>query len=115
MDDATAMGLVEHQDELEFRVRRLAKVRPSGIESPLLIYELVSNDALLSAHITSEQFDLYEVGLDAFLAGDWKLANDSLSSLSELDQPSQMLCTYMQRYGIKPPAMWDGVMDLPKY
>ena len=32
MDDATAMGLVEHQDELEFRVRRLAKVRPSGIE-----------------------------------------------------------------------------------
>lgn len=115
MDDVTAMGLVEHQDELEFRVRRLAKVRPAGIESPLMIYELVSNDTLLGAHITSEQFDLYEVGLDAFLAGDWKLASDSLSSLNELDQPSQMLSAYMQRYGMKPPTMWDGVMDLPKY
>jgi hypothetical protein len=80
-----------------------------------MIYELVSNDTLLGAHITSEQFDLYEVGLDAFLAGDWKLASDSLSSLNELDQPSQMLSAYMQRYGMKPPTMWDGVMDLPKY
>lgn len=115
MDDATAMGVAGHQQELEFRVRRLAKVRPSGIEAPLMIYELVSSETFSGGQITAEQFDLYEVALDAFLSGDWNLAYDSLSSLIQLDQPSQMLCSYMKRYGMKPPTQWDGVMDLPKY
>ncbi len=114
MDESTASALQSCSEEQEYLTRRLARVRPSGIESAINIYEL-SDVGSSHCQLDSEKIRCYESGLDAFLGGDWKLADEMLSSLDEFDTPSKMLRAYLKKHQNRPPDHWDGVIDLPKY
>lgn len=114
MDESTASALQSCNEGQEYLTRRLARVRPSGIESAINIYEL-SDVGSSHCQLDSEKIRCYESGLDAFLGGDWKLADEMLSSLEEFDTPSKVLRSYLKKHQKRPPDHWDGVIDLPKY
>ncbi|MGB1926480.1 MAG: adenylate/guanylate cyclase domain-containing protein [Rubripirellula sp.] len=115
MDDVTASALKSRTEVEGYRLRRLAKVRPSGIDSPIEIFELACSKENQDRGLDDSLMVLYEKALSAMMQGDWKIAEECLSSLIEFDQPSRMLHSYMHRYRLVPPDHWDGVMDLPKY
>lgn len=114
MDEATAKAIRQEQSD-DFRVRRLARVRPSGLETDLEIYELL--DAPRDGHpaLTDQQIRQYEESLDALIRGDWEAAYQHLHALPAWDRPKDVLLSTILRYNRVPPENWSGVIDLPKY
>ncbi len=109
MDEATATSI--RQDEtVDFRIRRLARVRPSGLESNLDVFELLSEPSL-----TDQQIVEYEASLAAMIQGDWEEAYRRLHALPAWDRPKDVLLSTILRYNRVPPENWSGVIDLPKY
>lgn len=118
LDEATTETLKQITDQTEFRLRRLAIVRPAGFESPFPISELLPSDQAgddEEAHVLmdSEILD-YEASLDALVRGDWDEAYERLHCLPSWDRPKDMLLSTILKHNRIPPASWDGVIDLPK-
>lgn len=114
MDEATAKAIRQEQPD-DFRVRRLARVRPSGLEADLEIYELLDAPAEGQPSLTDEQIGEYEESLDALIRGDWEAAYQHLHALPAWDRPKDVLLSTILRYNRVPPENWSGVIDLPKY
>ena len=96
---------------LPLRNRRLAVVRPYGMDSTIDIHELLpTEDAyplLSDAHIRH-----YESALEAFIAGDWNTAWSELHNVPAADPSKDLLTTYIaSRRRVAPPD-WDGVICL---
>jgi adenylate cyclase len=116
-DEAVAARLGQTEGSHWRRCRRLAQVRPFGMNKTLLLHELlpaaVESDALKEAYCTT-----YESALDAFLRKRWQAAGDLLDRLPRdahaalLDGPARFLQAFMDRHGRQPPADWDGVIAL---
>ncbi len=94
-----------------YRFRRLARVRPYGLQTALTVSELLPSEVEPGAMRERERRD-YEAGLDAFLAGRWRDADRLLQHLSAGDGPARFLRNFMQQHGQAPPAGWDGVIAL---
>ena len=110
IDEPTARVVREAMSSSEARVRRLAKVRPYGLETPLVVSELLppaGADGLTSADIAN-----YEKALDAFLAGDWNAAFELLHLVSPRDRGKDILTGHIIAHNHVPPAGWTGVIDL---
>jgi adenylate cyclase len=93
------------------RVRRVAKVRPAGMQAPVLVHELlppVGPDTLAEP----KRLD-YESAFDAFLNRRWADAENKLKYLA-LDGPSEFLLQHMHAHPDGPPPDWDGVIGLEK-
>jgi class 3 adenylate cyclase/ActR/RegA family two-component response regulator len=99
----------------DFLVRRLDRVRPVGIHSPLQIYELVE----LSSAATDEQrktVELFHEALVFFEGRKWDSAEEGFRAVLELspqDGPAELFlerCENNQR--VPPPRDWDGVFEL---
>ncbi len=114
MDEITAAA-INDSDQVSYRQRRLAQVRPHGFESPLTIFELVTNSGDSSESLSDKQLTIYDQALAAFMAGDWASTSRKLKSLPDKDSPKQVLLSFIARHGHEPPDDWDGVIDLPKY
>ena len=114
IDEATALS-IQRDDTSDFRIRRLARVRPSGLESNLDIYELLSFPSDAEPGLTDLQIAEYEGSLDALIRGDWEEAYRRLHALPVSDRPKDVLLSTILRYNRIPPDNWSGVIDLPKY
>jgi class 3 adenylate cyclase/CheY-like chemotaxis protein len=98
-----------------FLVRRLDRVRPAGIRSPLQIYELVE----FSAAATDEQrkmIELFHGALDFFERRDWDSAEEGFRRILELspwDGPSKLFLERCENNRqLPPPLDWDGVFEM---
>jgi adenylate cyclase len=110
IDEPTARAVRETISPTEARVRRLAKVRPYGLETPLVVSELLppeGGDGLTNADLAN-----YEKALDAFLAGDWNTAFDLLHLVSPHDRGKDILTGCIISHNHVPPPGWTGVIDL---
>jgi adenylate cyclase len=110
-DEAVAAHVAAHRSAGWARVRRVAKVRPAGMTTTVLVSELlppVGPDALPEPR----RLD-YESAFDAFLARRWQDAENKLKYLSQ-DGPSEFLLQYMRAHPKGPPDGWDGVIALDK-
>ncbi len=114
VDEATADS-IRRDETVDFRIRRLARVRPSGLESNLDIYELLSPPRKSEPGLTDQQIVEYEASLDALIRGDWEEAYRRLHALPAWDRPKDVLLSTILRYNRIPPENWSGVIDLPKY
>ena len=114
MDEATAIEL-RRDHAADFRVRRLARVRPSGLESNLDVFQLMGVPTDTEPTLTDQQIADYEASLDALIQGDWEDAYRGLHSLPSWDRPKDVLLSTILRYNRVPPENWSGVIDLPKY
>ncbi len=111
LDEPTAGAVRQHMPRDVARVRRLAKVLPYGLETPLVVTELIPptgpDSVLTDAHLAD-----YEEALDAFMKGDWVRAYELLHQLPPQDRGKDLLTGYILQFNHTPPPGWDGVVPL---
>jgi adenylate cyclase len=112
IDEATAERLRATADPSLFRVRRVAKLLPAGIKTPLMVSELLPplsvNSTLLDEHLVA-----YEQAVDAFQARDWAAAFRYLHLVPAEDRVKDFLTVFIAQHGRTPPADWTGYISMP--
>ncbi len=111
MDETTADFVRRMLPAAEGRCRRLARVRPKGMDTPVLVHELLpaaDDGGSLPATVIAH----YETALDAVLAGQWDAARAQLAKVPDDDGPKQFLLAQMARFDNRPPSDWDGAFSL---
>ena len=111
IDEATAAFVRRLMPPEEGRCRRLARVRPKGMETQLLLHELLPPETE-DAKINSTAMLNYEAALDAVIAGRWAEAVERLHAVPDDDGPKQFLLAQMAKLNNTPPADWDGAFRL---
>jgi adenylate cyclase len=93
------------------RCRRLARVRPYGLDGALDVSELLlplADESLLS----NEHLEHYELALAAFLEGNWGSAYELLHSIPPQDLGKDLLISFILKHNHQPPADWNGVIAM---
>ncbi len=111
LDEATARIVRREVPREVARVRRLAIVRPYGLESPLEVSELLPPSSECP-ELTDEHLRCYEAALDAFLARRWPSALELLHRIPAEDEVKDFLVVYIAQHNRRPPPQWDGVIEL---
>jgi adenylate cyclase len=93
------------------RVRRLARVRPYGLETPLVVSELLPPRET-DGSLGDEDVMNYERALDAFLVGEWDRAFEILHLVSARDRGKDVLTGHIIAHNHLPPPGWNGVIEL---
>jgi len=111
VDEATAQLVRDQVPTTVARLRRLARVRPFGMETPLVVSELLPPEAefplLSDAHLAD-----YERALDEFQAGRWLQAYELLHRLPPQDRGKDFLTAFILQHNHTPPPGWDGVIPM---
>jgi adenylate cyclase len=99
------------------RVRRMAKVRPYGLETPIVVAELIPpapppGSEPAEGTLTDADLAAYDLALDAFLAGDWTSAYKHLHRVPPDDRGKDVLTEFILKNNRTPPPAWDGVIPL---
>lgn len=110
LDEASAEFARQHLPPGQARVRRLARVRPKGMDTALEVSELLLPFGP-ECDTADAQIADYERALELVIAGEWTEAVDILNQLTD-DGPSQFLLDQMARCENTPPSDWDGVFSL---
>ena len=111
LDEATARTVRSRVPREIARVRRLAVVRPYGLDTSLEVSELLPSVADYP-QLTDEHLDCYEAALDALQAGQWHEAFQLLHRIPADDRAKDFLTIYIARHNRMPPPHWDGVIPL---
>ncbi|MCE9544960.1 MAG: adenylate/guanylate cyclase domain-containing protein [Planctomycetia bacterium] len=93
------------------RVRRLANIRPSGLQTPLMVSQLLPPTGTTAELLQAAE---YETALAAFTAGQWDDAREKLIKLPADDRAAQFLLRSMEEHHGQPPSDFDGVIRLTK-
>jgi adenylate cyclase len=109
LDQAMARAIRAEVPRDVARVRRLAVVRPYGLEMPLEVSELLPPESQYP-QLSDEHLRHYEAALDAFLAGRWQEAFQFLHRIPSEDRGKDFLTVYIAQHGRTPPPDWDGVI-----
>ncbi len=117
IDEATADEIREHLPSDVGRVRRLLKVLPYGLETPLVVSELIPPAPPTDAEptegvLTDADLEAYDQAFDAFLAGDWDAAYRHLHRVPPDDRGKDVLTEFILKHNRTPPPGWDGVIPL---
>jgi adenylate cyclase len=111
IDEPTAEAVRAHTPPEVARVRRLARVKPAGMVTPLMVTELIPpegpDQVLSNADVAA-----YEAALDAFLEGDWNGAFKLLHRVPPDDRGKDLLTEFILKYNRTPPTNWPGVIPL---
>ncbi len=110
VDEATAARLREMPKE-EARSRRLAVVKPYGLDTPLTVSEVVPPfDEMPS--ITDEQLACYEAAVEALVAGQWDETYRQLHHIPPEDRAKDFLTVFVARHDRNAPSDWPGYITL---
>jgi adenylate cyclase len=113
LDEATAEIVRRRMSTSEGRIRKLARVQPYGMETPLTVSELLlpmsESEELTDAHLT-----LYEQGVEHFMAGRWQEAYRCLHSMPSSDRAPDFLLPRLAQHNRQAPPGWSGVIELPE-
>lgn len=115
IDEPTAAAARERLPRDAGRVRRLVKVRPYGLDTPLVVSELVPpapGTAAADGIPSDADLAAYGSALDAFLAGDWAAAYKRLHHVPPDDRGKDVLTEFILTHHRTPPPGWDGVIPL---
>jgi adenylate cyclase len=111
MDEATDQLARQQLPPGVGRLRRVARVKPYGLNKPLTVTELLppADDypALRDEHIAA-----YEAALEEFQAGRWSEAYELLHKGSPQDRVKDFLTSYIDQRNRVPPADWNGIITL---
>jgi adenylate cyclase len=111
LDETTARIVRQTVPREVARVRRLAIVRPFGLETPLEVTELLPPESQYPA-LSDEHLESYEAALNAFLAREWPKAFELLHRVPADDQAKDFLVVYIAQHNRRAPPGWDGVITL---
>ena len=111
LDERTAAVLRADLPRDEGRLRRVAVVRPYGMEQSLEVAELLP-PLDKAAALSDQQIADYEVALDDFVAGRWSAAFERLHRVPATDRVKDFLTVLIAQHDRTPPADWTGVIAL---
>jgi adenylate cyclase len=111
LDSATARVVREHVPPSLARCRRLAVVKPYGMNTAVEVSELLP-PAKDYPELADEHIQSYEGALDAFLAGDWSEALELLHRVPAKDRVKDFLTIFIAQHNRTPPPGWNGVVPL---
>jgi adenylate cyclase len=111
LDEATARAVRRLVPRDVARVRRLAIVKPYGLDTPLEVSELLP-PADQYPILTDEHINYYETALEKFLARQWAAAFELLHHIPTEDEVKDFLTVYIAEHNRRPPQHWDGVIPL---
>jgi adenylate cyclase len=111
VDEEVASQARKHLTPDEARCRRIARVRPFGIDSAFSISELLPPASELPS-VTDSQLVAYEEALKLFNKGRWREAQASLDSVPEDDGAKAFLLAFLTEHEWQPPEGWDGTITL---
>jgi adenylate cyclase len=112
IDEDTARELRKSLAPDVARLRRVARVRPFGVDATVEVSELLPPTAQLP-QVSDQAIADYEAALAAFQAGRWSEAFDQLHRVPPTDRVKDFLTVYIAQHNRTPPANWDGVISLP--
>jgi adenylate cyclase len=111
LDETTAQAVQERGLRHLGRLRRVAKLKPYGLDTPLVVSELLpplsEYPELTDAHLAD-----YEKAVDALLAGSWSKAYDLLRRMPPEDRVPDFLTVLIAKHDRRPPPGWNGVIEL---
>ena len=111
IDEQTANFVRRLMPPEEGRCRRLARLRPKGMDTTLLVHELLPPEVEGCA-VTDTSMLNYEAALDMVIAGRWAEALERLNAVPDEDGPKQFLLKHMAKFDITAPDGWDGAFSL---
>ncbi len=111
IDENTASYVKNSMPSTSSRCRRLARVRPYGLDMELDVSELLHPDDTQTV-INSQDIQQYELALKAFLDGQWGVAYELLHSIPPQDLGKDLLLSYILQNNHTPPKNWDGVIPM---
>ncbi|MEE9603017.1 MAG: adenylate/guanylate cyclase domain-containing protein [Thermoguttaceae bacterium] len=111
LDETTAAAVRRQVPPEIARLRRLARIRPYGMDTALEVSELLPPESDFPA-MTDEHIARYESALDAFISGDWTLALELLHGIPAEDRVKDFLTVHIAQHDRTPPPEWDGVVPL---
>lgn len=112
IDDALAGIVRSRMTSSEARTRHLAKVLPYGMETPLLVSELLPSDQSLP-ELTAAHLEAYDRAVASFIAGEWDEAYAALRTLPSGDRAQDFLALHIAQQNRVAPADWNGIIKLP--
>ena len=113
LDNSTAEIVRRRMSLEDGRVRKLGRVLPVGLETPLDVHELLPAEDE-RPDLTSEHIRQYEQGVEAFLAGQWEDAYHHLHRMPPSDRAQDFLTLRIAEHNRIAPPNWDGVVRLPE-
>ena len=111
IDEQTANFVRRLMPPEEGRCRRLARLRPKGMDTTLLVHELLPPEVEGCA-VTDTSMLNYEAALDMVIAGRWAEALERLNAVPDEDGPKQFLLKHMAKFDNTAPDGWDGAFSL---
>lgn len=112
IDEPTAEWVRENVSRDVLRIRRVARVLPFGMQTPLVVSELLP-PAGPESILTNEHIGAYETALDHFLEGRWTDAFRFLHQVPAEDQVKDFLTVYIAQHRRIAPPDWCGTIELP--
>ncbi|MEZ6054920.1 MAG: adenylate/guanylate cyclase domain-containing protein [Planctomycetaceae bacterium] len=113
LDESTADIVRRRMAPEDGRIRKLGRVLPVGLKTPLDVHELLpSFDE--RPDLTAEHIKKYEQGVEAFIAGDWDDAYHHLHGMPPSDRAQDFLTLRIAEHNRIAPPNWDGVVRLPE-
>lgn len=111
IDEAMADEVRDLLPSSEARLRRVARMRPRGMDTPVEIYQLLPAGGQY-VDITDQDIVQYEKAVGALTAGQWKQAQQLLENILPDDGPANFLRNLLVDHDGTPPADWDGAINL---
>ncbi len=112
IDEPMADFLRERLPVEEGRLRPLAKVLPYGMETPLVVSELLPGEREWP-ELTAAHLDAYSRAVADFIAGRWEEAYAALRLLPAGDRAQDFLAAQIVSHNRLAPRDWNGVVRLP--
>jgi adenylate cyclase len=111
MDEKTAHVVATQVPSTIARRRRIAVVRPYGMDRPVEVSELLPPQSEYP-ELTDEHLRIYEQALKEFLLGNWTDALELLHQVPPKDRVKDFLTVYIAEHNRTPPTNWNGVISL---
>jgi adenylate cyclase len=111
IDEATAAAARNQLTAETGRIRRVARVMPLGIETPLEVSELLPPQSE-QPDMSDRDIVTYEAALDALQAKDWEQAFALLHQVPADDRVKDFLTVFIAQNNRLPPKNWDGVIRM---
>ncbi|MEZ6086472.1 MAG: adenylate/guanylate cyclase domain-containing protein [Pirellulaceae bacterium] len=96
------------------RVRRLARIRPAGVETPLMVSQLLPPEGP-NCPLSDEHLACYEAALESLMNKQWEDAFALLHDVPASDRAKDFLTVFIAQHGRVAPPNWNGIIDLPKH
>ncbi len=111
LDDATAAVIRERGRPHNLRCRRIACVRPRGMETVVTISQLLWPEGT-DGELSNLQLELHARAVDMFIEGKWGEAEEIFATHLAHDEANSILRNMISLGHKIPPDPWDGVVTL---